>query len=74
MDLELAWDLHPQVSCARNLFGALLYHFGTRKLSFLKDPKLLSVVENLATSPSARMACTAGGVGEADLLVISNRP
>ncbi len=67
MDLELAWDLHPQVSVRPEPFGALLYHFGTRKLSFLKDRKLLSVVENLATSPSARMACTAGGVGEAEL-------
>jgi putative mycofactocin binding protein MftB len=67
MDLDHAWDLHPQVSVRPEPFGALLYHFGTRKLSFLKDRTLLTVVENLATSPSGRTACTAAGVGEAEL-------
>lgn len=67
MDLELAWDLHPQVSVRPEPFGALLYHFGTRKLSFLKDRTLLSVVQNLATSPSARTACSAAGVDEAEM-------
>ena len=43
-------------------FGALLYHFGTRRLSFLKDRRLLSVVEALATAPTARAACVGAGV------------
>ncbi|MEU9347776.1 mycofactocin biosynthesis chaperone MftB, partial [Streptomyces sp. NPDC048278] len=30
MDLDRAWDLHPQVSVRPEPFGALLYHFGTR--------------------------------------------
>ncbi len=44
-------------------FGALLYHFGTRRLSFLKDPLLLTVVQGLAEHPSARSACESAGVG-----------
>ncbi len=48
-------------------FGALLYHFGTRRLSFLKDRRLLSVVEALADAPSARAACAGAGVGPSEL-------
>ncbi len=44
-------------------FGALLYHFGTRRLSFLKDPTLLTVVQGLADHPDARSACESAGVG-----------
>ncbi len=39
--------LHPQVSVRPEPFGALLYHFGTRRLSFLKDRRLLEVVRRL---------------------------
>ena len=48
-------------------FGALLYHFGTRRLSFLKSPDLLVLVSSLATQPSARAACEAAGVEQAQL-------
>jgi putative mycofactocin binding protein MftB len=67
LDLDTAWDLHPQVSVRPEPFGALLYHFGTRKLSFLKDRTLLAVVQSLADSPSARAACVSAGIGDADL-------
>ncbi|MEU9379828.1 mycofactocin biosynthesis chaperone MftB [Streptomyces sp. NPDC048279] len=67
-DLDRAWDLHPQVSVRPEPFGALLYHFGTRRLSFLKDRGLLSVVQALATAPTARAACRAVGVSEDDML------
>ncbi|MEZ0108992.1 putative mycofactocin binding protein MftB [Catenulispora sp. EB89] len=67
LDLDRAWDLHPQVSVRPEPFGALLYHFGTRKLSFLKDRTLLAIVQTLAESSSARAACSAVGVGDADL-------
>lgn len=36
--------IHPRVSIRPEPFGALLYHFGTRQLSFLKDRRLLDVV------------------------------
>lgn len=48
-------------------FGALLYHFGTRRLTFLKSPALLTVVSSLGESPSARDACRSAGVSEAEL-------
>ena len=44
--------LHPQVSVRPEPFGALLYHFGTRRLSFLKDRRLLDVVQKLDGSTS----------------------
>ncbi|MCL9795182.1 mycofactocin biosynthesis chaperone MftB, partial [Frankia sp. AgKG'84/4] len=46
-DLDRAWALHPQVSVRPEAFGALLYHFGTRRLSFLKEPGLLALVQAL---------------------------
>lgn len=67
MDLDRAWDLHPQVSVRPEPFGALLYHFGTRRLSFLKDQRLLAVVQALAHAPTARAACRAAGLGEDEL-------
>jgi putative mycofactocin binding protein MftB len=65
--LDRAWDLHPQVSVRPESFGALLYHFGTRRLSFLKDRRLLDVVQGLAAAGSAREACAAAGLTEAQL-------
>ena len=59
MDLDRAWDLHPQVSVRPEPFGALLYHFGTRKLSFLKDRRLVDVVERLAEHGSVDEALRA---------------
>ncbi len=66
-DLDGAWRLHPQVSVRPERFGALLYHFGTRRLSFLKSPALLTVVQSLDSQPSARAACSAAGLGPDDL-------
>jgi mycofactocin biosynthesis protein MftB len=66
-ELDTAWRIHPQVSVRPERFGALLYHFGTRRLSFLKSPALLTVVSSLATQPSARAACAAAGIGPAEL-------
>jgi mycofactocin biosynthesis protein MftB len=68
-DLDRAWQVHPQVSMRPEPFGALLYHFGTRRLSFLKNQTVLAVVRSLADHPSARGACLAAGVAEADLPV-----
>jgi len=57
--LDAAWGLHPQVALRPEPFGALLYHFGTRRLSFLKDPALRDVIASLAAHPSARAAVAA---------------
>jgi putative mycofactocin binding protein MftB len=64
-DPDLPWRLHPQVAVRPEPFGALLYHFGTRKLSFLKNRTILAVVRLLADHPDARSACRAAGVDDA---------
>jgi mycofactocin biosynthesis protein MftB len=66
-DLDGGWRLHPSVSIRPERFGALLYHFGTRRLSFLKSPTLLGVVRALDTAPSARAACDVAGVSAAEV-------
>jgi putative mycofactocin binding protein MftB len=66
-DLDRPWQLHPQVSVRPERFGALLYHFGTRRLSFLKSPALLTVVRELGDAPSAREACSRAGLTPAEL-------
>jgi putative mycofactocin binding protein MftB len=66
-DLDAAWQLAPQVQVRPERFGALLYHFGTRQLSFLKSPVLLTVVRSLAGQPSARAACAVAGVPDREL-------
>jgi len=66
-DLDRPWQLHPQVSVRPERFGALLYHFGTRRLSFLKSPALLIVVKSLGDAPSAREACRRAGLTPAEL-------
>ena len=66
-DLDRAWRVDPRVSMRPEPFGALLYHFGTRRLSFLKNQRVLAVVRLLADHPSARAACAAAGVTESEL-------
>jgi mycofactocin biosynthesis protein MftB len=61
-----AWRLHPQVAVRSEPFGALLYHFGTRKLSFLKNRTILAVVQSLADYPDVQTACRAAGVEDAE--------
>ena len=65
--LDRAWELDHRVSIRPESFGALLYHFGTRRLSFLKDRRLLDVVQRLPDATSAREACLAAGLTDSDL-------
>ncbi|OLZ42960.1 mycofactocin biosynthesis chaperone MftB [Amycolatopsis keratiniphila] len=66
-DLDSAWDLDERVAIRPERFGALLYHFGTRRLSFLKSTALLAVVRALAEHPTARAACVGAGVDSPEL-------
>ena len=61
---DLGWQVHPQVAVRPEPFGALLYHFGTRKLSFLKNRKIVEVVNLLSDHPDARSALRAAGVDD----------
>lgn len=65
-DPDRGWRLHPQVAVRPEPFGALLYHFGTRKLSFLKNRTILAVVQTLADYPDIRSACRVAGVDDCD--------
>ena len=62
-DLDRPWCIDDQVAVRPEPFGALLYHFGTRRLSFLKNTTVLAVLRSLAEHASARSACAAAGVG-----------
>ena len=66
-ELEGPWQLSPQVALRPEPFGALAYHFGTRRLSFLKSRLLLTVVERLAEHPDPEAACRAAGVADEQL-------
>ncbi len=54
-DLDRPLALDGRVALRPEPFGALAYHFGTRRLSFLKTRKLLAVVE-CARRPAAAAA------------------
>jgi len=64
-DVDLPWQRSRSVALRPEPFGALVYSFSTRKLSFLKSKQLVAVVEALADHPSAAAALTACGVTEA---------
>jgi putative mycofactocin binding protein MftB len=61
-DLNRGWRLNPAVSVRPESFGALIYHFGNRRLSFLKTQRLVTVVRLLESHESAADALAAAGV------------
>jgi putative mycofactocin binding protein MftB len=65
MQLDEPWALSPSVALRPEPFGALAYHFGNRKLIFLKRPELVAVVRGLGTADDVRSAFVAAGVPEA---------
>jgi putative mycofactocin binding protein MftB len=71
-DLDRPWRVDERVAVRPEPFGALLYHFGTRRLSFLKNVTVLTVLQSLDEHPSARSACAAAGV-PADALPVYER-
>jgi mycofactocin biosynthesis protein MftB len=65
LTLDQAWRLSPSVALRPEPFGALAYHFGNRRLTFLKRPELVDVVRRLGESRDVRAALVAAGVPEA---------
>ena len=63
-DPDRPYRCSPSVALRPEPFGALVYHFGTRKLSFLKTPQLLMTVQGLAEHPDVHAALVAAGVAE----------
>ena len=64
-----AWALSPSVALRPEPFGALAYHFGNRKLTFLKRPELVTLVKSLQDEADVEAALHAVGVPE-----LSGRP
>ena len=60
--LQEPWALSPGVALRPEPFGALAYHFGNRKLTFLKRQELVAVVRNLASAQHVRAALEEAGV------------
>ncbi len=46
---DRGYRLNPSVALRPEPFGALAYHFGTRRLSFLKAPELVELVRGLGS-------------------------
>jgi putative mycofactocin binding protein MftB len=64
-DADQPWQQARSVALRPEPFGALVYSFSTRKLSFLKSRTLATVVESLAEHPTAAATLTACGVSDA---------
>ena len=58
--LERSLELHPRVALRPEPFGALAYHYDTRRLVFVKHTDLVDVIEQLhrhATVADTLVAC-----------------
>jgi len=62
LTLDTACELDPRVSLRPEPFGALAYHYGNRRLVFLRHPDIVAVVRDLADHGSVRDALVARGV------------
>ena len=60
------WRTSPSVVFRPEPFGALAYDFTSRRLSFLKSPEIVRVVQALAHAPSATAALDAAGIPGGD--------
>ncbi len=57
-------ELHPQVALRPEPFGALAYHYGNRRLVFLRQVDMVHVVQALGDHQSLRDALIACGIAE----------
>jgi mycofactocin biosynthesis protein MftB len=64
-DPSVPWRKSPSVALRPEPFGALVYHFGNRKLSFLKSKPLVAVVTALESHPDVPSTLVACEVPEA---------
>lgn len=62
--LSAALELHPQVALRPEPFGALAYHYGNRRLVFLKHADVVTVAQALADHPTLADALRACGIAE----------
>ena len=60
--LAEAWTLSDSVALRPEPFGALAYHFGNRKLTFLKKQELVDVVNALGDCDTVAAALNQAGI------------
>ncbi len=49
---------HPDVAIREEPFGALAYHYGNRKLLFLRDEQLLATLRSIDNGMEVELALT----------------
>ena len=64
LTFESSASLSPQVALRPEPFGALAYHYGNRRLVFLKHPDVVTVVRDVANHASLRDALSINGIDE----------
>jgi putative mycofactocin binding protein MftB len=57
-----AWELDPQVALRPEPFGALAYHYGNRRLTFLRSADLVELVRSLGDHASVDDALAASTI------------
>ena len=60
--LDRPFELHPDVALRPEPFGALAYHYGNRRLVFLKHPDVVAVVQRLGEEPTLQATLEACGI------------
>ncbi len=55
-------ELSPEVALRPEPFGALAYHYGSRRLTFLRSPELVALVRTLGDHPGVDDALEASGI------------
>ena len=56
------YRLHPKVALRPEPFGALAYHYGNRKLNFMRSPLLVELVRELGSHASVDDALAASSI------------
>jgi mycofactocin biosynthesis protein MftB len=62
--LDRSLGLHERVALRPEPFGALAYHYGTRRLIFLKHPDVVRVVSELDHPRTVRDTLESCGIAE----------
>jgi putative mycofactocin binding protein MftB len=63
--LDRRFDVDPRVALRPEPFGALAYHYGNRRLIFLKHPDVVRVVRALGDHETLADTLRACGIAEA---------
>ena len=64
-DAARAYRLDPAVALRPEPFGALAYHYGNRRLTFLRSPDLVALVRDVEHHDSVDQALAVSGIDPA---------